>query len=387
LLAVDQNGNAYVTGNTTSPDFPTTPGAFQTAFAGIGDAFVTKLNRRGTGLVYSTYLGSSSGFAVGFGIAIDEAGNAYVTGPTNSPNFPTTPGAFQPAFGGGFSDTFVTKLNRGGTALIYSTYLGGSSFDPSRSIAVDEAGNAYVTGPTGSPDFPTTPGAFQIAFAGGDADVFVTKLNRSGTGLVYSTYLGGSGFDFVYSNGIAVDEKGNAYVAGLTDSLNFPTTPGALQPANASAEDAFVTKLNRRGTALIYSTYLGGSGSDGGIGGIAVDETGSAYVTGYTDSPNFPTTPGTFQPANAGGVEDAFVTKLNRRGTALIYSSYLGGSGDDFGNGIAVDQDGNAYVTGQTDSPNFPTTPGAFQPANAGSQDAFVAKIGHDNDEDDTDEH
>jgi hypothetical protein len=391
---VDKNGNAYVTANTTSTDFPITPGAFQPAFAGgDADTFVTKLNRNGSELIYSTYLGGSECdntaaicFDVGFAVAVDEAGNAYVTGPTNSTNFPTTPGAFQSAFAGGFSDTFVTKLNRSGTALLYSTYLGGSSFDPGRGIAVDQAGNAYVIGPTGSPDFPTTPGAFQPVFAGGDTDVFVTKLNRRGTALVYSTYLGGSGFDFSNVNSIAVDKKGNAYAGGLTDSRNFPTTPGAFQLAFGGGDiDAFVTKLNPGGTALVYSTYLGGSGFDFG-NGLAVDENGSAYATGLTGSPDFPTTPGALQPAFAGGDADVFLTKLNRRGTNLIYSTYLGGSGFDESNGIAIDQNGSAYVTGDTNSVDFPTTPGAFQPANAGSQDAFVAKIGHTDDHEDGDD-
>jgi hypothetical protein len=391
-LAVDKNGNAYVTGNTTSTDFPTTPGVFQPAFAGGPsdtplDTFVTKLNHTGTALIYSTYLGGSDGFDVGFAIAADKEGNAYVTGATNSTNFPTTRDAFQPSFAGGFADTFVTKLNRKGTALLYSTYLGGSSsFDAGHDIAVDNAGNAYVFGPTGSADFPTTPGAFQPAFAGGSSDVFVTKLNGTGTALVYSTYLGGSGFDFSFVNGIAVDENGNAYAGGQTDSPDFPTTPGAFQPAFAGgSSDVFVTKLNRTGTALVYSTYLGGSGFDGS-NGIAVDENGHAYAAGLTDSPNFPTTPDAFQPAFAGG-GDVFVTKLNRSGTDLIYSTYLGGSGFDESNGIAVDKNGSAHVIGDTDSPDFPTTPGTFQPAFAGSLDAFVAKIGRDDDKHDNDGH
>jgi hypothetical protein len=271
-------------------------------------------------------------------------------------------------------------LNSRGTALVYSTYLGGSSFDPSRGIAVDRKGNAYVGGTTASFDFPTTPDAFQPAFAGGAQDAFVTKLNRRGTALLYSTYLGGSGLDTGFGGvGLAVDEDGNAYVTGATNSPDFPTTPGAFQTAFAGgAFDSFVAKLNRRGTALLYSTYLGGSGSDFGLGDVAVDEDGSAYVTGTTNSPNFPTTPDVFQPAFAGGANDAFVTKLNRRGTALLYSTYLGGGGSDRGRDIAVDEDGNAYVTGSTDSANFPTTPGAFQTAIAGSNDAFVAKIGDD---------
>ena len=265
----------------------------------------------------------------------------------------------------------MTKLNATGTALVYSTYLGGTSVENGNGIAVDAAGNAYVTGTTLSTDFPTTPGAYQTASGGGE-DAFVTKLNATGTALVYSTYLGGSGSDD--GLGIAVDAAGNAYATGQTASTNFPTTTGAYQTTFGGVEDAFVAKLNATGTALVYSTYLGGTGFDIGIG-IAVDTAGSAYVTGVTESTDFPTTPGAFQTIYGGG-EDAFVTKLNPTGTALVYSTYLGGSGLDGGNGIAVDAAGNAYVTGATGSPDFPTTPGAFQTTYGGGiYDAFVTKF------------
>ena len=375
-IAVDNLGNAYVTGYTCSSNFPTTPLAFQTALQSFCDAFVTKLNPAGSAPLYSTYLGGNSA-DFGQGIAVDSTGSAYVTGYTYSSNFPTTPGAFQTTFAGGYH-AFVTKLNPTGTApLVYSTYLGGNSTDVGQGIAVDSTGSAYVTGYTNSSNFPTTPGAFQTTFAGG-YHAFVTKLNPTGTApLVYSTYLGGNSTDV--GQGIAVDAAGNAYVTGVTCSTNFPTTPGAFQTANASGgcTDAFVTKLNPVGSApLVYSTYLGGFSADYGQG-IVVDSTGSAYVTGYTNSSNFPTTLGAFQAANQGGF-DAFVTALNPLGTApLVYSTYLGGSNLDYGQGIAVDSTGSAYVTGYTDSSNFPTTPGAFQTANAsgGCCDAFVAKI------------
>jgi hypothetical protein len=382
-VAVDAAGNAYVTGTAFSSNFPTTPGAFQTTLGSIfgGNAFVTKLNPAGTALVYSTYLGGSGSSSTlegdhGTGIAVDAAGNAYVTGGTSSGNFPTTPGAFQTAFGGSMSNAFVTKLNPAGTALLYSTYLGssGSVFpgDSGRGIAVDAAGNAYVTGETTSSTFPTTPGAFQTAFGGGMGNAFVTKLNPAGTALAYSTYLGGSG----RGNGIAVDAAGNAYVTGGTSSGNFPTTPGAFQRTYGGSGDAFVTKLNPAGTALAYSTYLGGSGGDSGAG-IAVDAAGSAYVAGETTSSTFPTTPGAFQTAFGGGMGNAFVTKLNPAGTALAYSTYLGGSGNDFGLGVAVDAAGSAYITGSSNSTDFPVTLGAFQPrlGGAGALNAFVAKF------------
>lgn len=331
------------------------------------------------GLVYSTFLGGSADDA-GNGIAVDCAGQAYVTGNTYSVNFPVTAGAFDTSWNGGAftfggGDTFVTKLNSNGSALVYSTFLGGTLDEPifGSSIAVDSAGYAYVTGTTDSPDFPTTPGAFQTVLKGVE-DAFVTKLNRNGSGLVYSTYLGGTGQDDTnFYNSIAVDSGGHAYVTGFTDSLDYPTTPGAFQTVNKGGfYDAFVTKLNTRGTGLEYSTYLGGSGQDG-TQGIAVDAAGRAYVTGYTDSPDFPVK-NAAQPT-LGGSTDAFVTKLNSSGTALVYSTYLGGTADDAGLSIAVDSGGRAYVSGGTNSPNFPTTANALQPVAQGSFDGFVTKL------------
>jgi len=371
-IAVDALGNAYVTGSTFSPDFPTTAGAFQTSFGeGSFHAFVTKLDPAGSALVYSTYLGGN-GADAGYGIAVDTDGNAFVTGNTNSSNFPTTMTAVQSTYGGGgCCDAFVTKLNAAGAALVYSTYLGGSGDDEGNAIAVDAAGNAYVTGLTDSTDLPTTAGAFQTANAGG-FDAFVTKLDPAGAALVYSTYLGVGG-----SSGIAVDASGNAYVTGSTDSTHFPTTMGAFRTTyGGGISDAFVTKLDPAGAALVYSTYLGGSGEDSSSA-IAVDADGNAYVSGYTDSTDLPTTAGAFQTIYGGGISDAFVTKLDPAGCALVYSTYLGGSGTDAGHGIAVDTDGNAFVTGNTNSSNFTTTMTAFQTTYGGGGccDAFVTKL------------
>jgi Beta-propeller repeat len=386
-IAVDEDGNAYITGRTQSANFPTTTGVFQPADPDPNpinsDVFVTKLNRQGSALIYSTYLGGS-GDDGGNAIAVDESGNVYITGRTNSANFPITAGAFQPAKAGPavLSDVFVTKLNRRGSALVYSTYLGGTEYDVGWKIAVDEDGNAYVTGRTQSANFPITAGAFQPVKAGpaGENDAFVTKLNRRGSALVYSTYLGGTEYDF--GRGIAVDEDGNAYITGETLSVNFPTTTGAFQAVDPDPNpfrfDAFVTKLNQTGSALVYSTYLGGIGDDHG-NAIAVEDDGNAYITGRTTSANFPTTAGVFQPVDPDtGNYDAFVTKLNRRGSALVYSTYVGGTSDDRGHAIAVDDDGKAYITGQTNSANFPTTAGAFQSvkaAPANEFDAFVTKL------------
>lgn len=316
-------------------------------------------------LVYSTYLGGSD-MDLPYSIAVDASGNAYVTGATRSTDFPTA-APFQAVNAGGGGDTFVTKLNAAGNALVYSTYLGGSSAEYGIGIAVDGSGNAYVTGATLSGDFPTV-NPFQAAHSPGSFDAFVTKLSAAGA-LVYSTYLGGSNYN--ESSGIAVDASGNAYVTGKTGSTDFPTA-NPFQASHAGGIlDTFVTKLNPAGNALVYSTYLGGSGWDEGRG-IAVDASGNAYVTGMATPANFPTAD-SFQAASAGGA-DAFVTKLSAAGDALVYSTYLGGSEFDLGNGIVVDASGNAYVLGYTNSTDFPTA-NAFQAAYAGNQDAFVTKL------------
>ncbi len=327
-------------------------------------------------LSYSTYLGAN-GTDTGWAIAVDSDGAAYITGQTGSTNFPTTQDAFRKSLTG-VGDVFVVKLNPAGTALVYSTYIGGSDEDRGFSLAVDAAGAAYITGQTFSFNFPTTPGALQATVF---ANIFVTKLNPAGNGLVYSTYLGGGSFEM--AKAIAVDSAGSAYVTGETTSSNFPLvnpfqSQRRIEPAClfgdafGSCADAFVTKLNPTGTALVYSSYLGGNATDTGYG-IAVDSAGSAYVTGETASTDFPTTPDAFQ-KQLGGTRtgggfggDAFVTKVSPSGSSLVYSTYLGRGGNEKGSGIAVDSEGHAYVAGTTDSFDFPATEGAAQPSNGGS--------------------
>jgi hypothetical protein len=376
-IAVDAAGDAYVTGNTFSSGFGT-KNSFQPHYGGSSDVFVTKLNPAGTGLVYSTYLGGSGG-EVGAGIAVNSAGNAFVTGYTDSANFPTKNG-FQATNGGG-RDAFVAELNATGSALVYSTYLGGSGSErftsgaQSGGVALDRAGNAYVTGYTESTNFPVTPGAFRVTLAG-YGDAFVTKINPSQVGsasLVYSTYLGGSNQDVGYS--IAVDGVGDAYVTGSTISIDFPTTPGAYQSIMPGADATFVTKLDPTGSALVYSTLLSGFNVTRGYG-IALNSSGNAYVTGQTDSPDFPTTPGAYQRTfNAFNYTEAFVTEFNLDGSALVYSTFLGGSNYDWGQGIAVDGAGSAYVTGITRSTDFPTANAVQSTYGGGSSDAFLAKV------------
>jgi uncharacterized repeat protein (TIGR01451 family) len=322
-----------------------------------------------------------TGEDIGHAIGVDGAGNIYIAGSTASTDFIGTilPGGVQPANGGGF-DGFVAKFDPAGTTLLYSTYLGGNGVDEVEGIAVDAAGNAYLTGYTFSSDFPgVTAGSLQSGNAGG-RDAFVAKLSPAGTALLYSTYLGGTGSDLGKS--IAIDAAGNAYVTGSTASTNFPgVTAGSLQTANAGGDaDAFVTKINAAGSAIVYSTYLGAGGDDQ-ANHIAVDASGSAVIAGGTCSPAFPVTAGALQTVSPGAdcgsfLYDGFVARLSSSGTALIYSTFVGGEANDIVQDVALDSAGNAYVTGFTNSASFTgVTAGSFQPANPGDYAAFVTRI------------
>ncbi len=321
-------------------------------------------------LSYSTYLGGSA-FDEATALTVDGTGHAYVAGVTFSGNFPRTPGAYEPPFDSS-SSAFVAKLTPDGTALVYATFFGGTGENRANAIAVDSAGSAYVAGITKSALFPTTTGAHDRGYTGGPGDAFVTKLTPDGSGLVYSTYLGGIGVD--RANAIAVDATGHAYVAGeTTSSASFPTTSGALDRTYNGNRDAFVVKLNPTGTDVVYGTYLGGTGEDR-ANAIAVDATGNAYVAGETASGDFRVTSLAFDQTHNGG-SDAFVVQLNPTGTALIYGTFLGGGGNDRANAIAVDSTGHATVAGETASGDFPVTPGTIDPALAGNTDAFVAQL------------
>ncbi len=363
-IAVDSIGNTYVTGGAGSANFPTTA-ALQGALRGAEDIFVTKINPSGTGKLYSTFLGGG-GPDEGHGIAVDVQGNAYITGSAGSIDFPTTKNAVQTSPGGS-GDAFLTKLNAFGSALVYSTYLGGSGIDTGSAVALDSAGNAYVAGSTFSTDFPTKY-PFQSA-KGAQQDAFVAKINAAGTDLAYSTYLGGDAVD--QGNGIAVDAAGNAYVTGYTASGNFPLQ-SPLRGSSSNSVDAFVTKLNPAGSALVYSTYLGGSGTDYGTA-IAVDSSGSAYVTGIVASEDFPVVNPIDATLGSHAVDDAFVAKFTPAGSSLVYSTFLGGGSADESYAIAIDQAGNAYVTGRTNSSDFPLT-GAIQSTRV-AFDIFVTEI------------
>jgi uncharacterized protein (TIGR03437 family) len=427
-LAVDAAGNAYITGATISSDFPTAH-AFQAQFQGFGgsgyarfgDAFVAKLNPSGNQLLYSTYLGGVQD-DIGLAIAVDSAGNAYVAGGTLSPNFPVTNGVFQSTYQGGGGeptrtggrifwdpgDAFVTKLSSAGQP-VFSTFLGGTRDDVALTIAVDSSSNVYVGGWTLSSDYPTTAGAYQTSFGGTEpqnqffntGDGFVSKLNSAGTKLMYSTYFGGAGDDMVTA--ITVDGAGNAYLTGSTSTTNLKTSPGALQAGYAGYitlpffieqlfGDAFVAKLNSSGSAFLYLTYLGGENNDAGWA-IAVDSSGNAYVTGFTDSRIFPHTPDAFQASLSGDGNgiittpdlilygDVFLDVVNPSGTKLVYGTYFGGTLDEGGLGLALDGTGKVYITGITLSNNLATTANAAQRTYGGDQpsvsfpmgDAFLA--------------
>ncbi|MGB7554274.1 MAG: SBBP repeat-containing protein [Candidatus Korobacteraceae bacterium] len=402
-IAVDRAGNAYLTGGGNSSDFPRVnqiPGAC-VGSCGTGsnnDAFVTKINAAGNALVYSSLIGGSGdedddGFA---GIAVDSAGNAYLTGNTFSTDFPRVnqiPGACNGSCGSGSIDVFVTKVNAAGNALVYSSLIGGSGTDIGFGIAVDSAGSAYLTGLIGSSDFPRVhqiPGACNGSCGAGiNYDIYVTKINAAGSALVYSSYLGGSEDD--YGRGIAVDSAGNAYLAGRASSVDFPTVnqiPGACPQQSCSA---FVAKIDTSGTALVYSSRFGGSSGNGQAHAIAVDNSGSAYVTGETESTDFPLVNPILYACRgscgSGTNLDGFVTKINASGHAFVYSSYIGGSGDDNGgsfvcnSSIAVDSLHYAYLSGCTLSADFPLVPRSIPGAckgscgTGGNIDAFVTKI------------
>jgi len=441
-IAVDASGSAYVVGRTTSPDFPVTPGAFQTAYGGQGDAFVAKLSPDGSRVMWATFLGGSGGEGAS-AVAVDPSNNVYVAGGTGSLDFPTTPGAFDQT-ANGRTDAFVAMLSPDGSRLLWSTLLGGAGGEQARALAIGGSGNVYVVGSTVSPDFPVTPGAFDET-CGTDGtcnwngmanhdDVFVTEISSDGHSLVWSTFLGAEDLDSPWS--IVVDAAGFPVVAGYTSSAGFPATPGVFQSTFRGDIDAFVAKLSPDGSTLAWATFLGGSGSDTGFvtldaaGAIAIcggtdssdfpvtpgayqttiggdadafagkmssdgrtlvwatylggtekdscdavsDGSGAIHVVGFTNSSDFPVTPDAFDSSYNGGVDDAFVAQLDSTGSRLAYATFLGGSGEDGADHSVLDAAGDVYVSGRTNSPDFPATPGAFDTSSNGLLDAYVVK-------------
>ena len=365
-VTVDASGNAYAVGMTQSTNFPLVgPLSTNSSYGGgAHDGTIVKLNSAGTARLYSTYLGGNGDDWVR-GISLDSVGNAYVTGYTTSSNFPTV-NPYQPSYGGGY-DAFVAKLSSSGSSLLYSSYVGGTGDDFARGIAADNNGNAYVVGYTSSSSNFPIQNALQGAYGGGPYDAFVAKFDTTQSGaasLVYSTLLGGSGDD--EATRVAIDSSGNVYVAGSTTSTSFPTQ-NPYQVANHGGNDVFVSEINATDTALVFSTYLGGTGDDT-VGGMAVDSTG-IYVAGSTTSTDFPT----MNPVQAvnGGLDDAFLTKFDPTGSSLIYSTYYGGSSNEYCLTMAVDGSGRTFLGGTTTSTDFPVVH-PIQSTNAGNFDGFV---------------
>ncbi|MEZ5394849.1 MAG: SBBP repeat-containing protein [Bryobacterales bacterium] len=348
-VAVDSAGNAYVVGYTASSDFPVNVG--DQSQGGQEDAFLAKLSPDGVTLIYATFIGGGD-LDRAWGVAVNDAGEAFVVGETRSDDFPTSVNAFLQRFGGGARDGFAVKVSASGSSLAWSTYLGDTDDDWANGVAIDEQGSAYVCGGTWSSRFPTTAGVVQEGFGGDDSDAFVIKLDPMGSRAEFSTFLGGSRDDEARS--IALGPAGDVYVTGFTRSNNFPLSAGAFQSSRSGGEDAFVSKLNPTGSRFGFSTLLGGGESDYG-NAIAVDLFGDVYVAGSTASDNFPTrTPGLY-PNYAGGI-DAFVTKFDTSGGTPLYSTYLGGRREDAANGVAVDPNGFVSVVGHTKSEDFPVS-------------------------------
>jgi hypothetical protein len=370
-IAVGPDGSAYVVGDTRSDDFCALFGdapGFDTTYNGGGDAFILKIKPDGSGLDYCTFIGGSEA-DIARAIAIDDAGNAYVVGGTwSDTDFPITPAAYNPTHNG-LRDTFVLKLDPGGTELRYATYLGGGGQEEASAIALDTENQAIVTGWTFSTNFPTTPMAYDTTHNGG-ADIFIATLNPAGSDLIAATFLGGPLDD--RPTGIAVDMAGYAYVTGYTASPAFPTTPGAFSASHTGPIAAFVSKLSPDSRSLSYSTLLGGAAEDWSSG-LHLEADGSVYLTGRTWSADFPTTPDAFSAALNGG-RDGFIAHLSADGSRLLYSTYFGGSNWD--DSLAITgRDGLLYLTGATRSPDFPISENAFAANLSGDYDIFVLAL------------
>jgi hypothetical protein len=362
---VDAADSAYVAGFTSSTDFPTA-NPFQATNHGLSDAFLAKLSPSGSSLVYSTYLGGT-GDDHAWGMTL--AGyTAFITGDTWSTDFPTAHPLQATNLGG--RDTFVARFNYQGNGLVFSTYLGGSGDDVAEALGTDLTGDVYVTGGTSSGDLNVPTGnVYQPVYQGGD-DVFLAKISADGSSLDFCTYLGGSGYDMAWA--LAVAPNGDIVLTGGTNSADFPTRH-AVQAVKNFDVDGFVSRLSSSGSWMVYSTFLGGNGDYDAPYGAAIDAAGDAYISGITNSTDYPTA----NPvqAHSGGANDGFLSELAPSGQPLLFSTYLGGSSDDWAWGMAVDAQGNMYTTGTPRSPNFPVA-NAFQPQSAGNDDSFITKVG-----------
>ena len=366
-MALDASGIVLVAGLTQSTNFPGVSGGGQTTIAGNADAFVARISNNLQTLVQATYLGGSGTDAAN-ALSIDTNGNVFVAGYTNSTNFPGTAGGAQPA-NGGVANAFVARLSSDLQTLANATYLGGNGYGQAYALRLDAGGNVLVAGYTSSPNFPNTVGGAQPVF-GGDNDAFVARLSSNLATLQQATYLGGSGND--NATAIVLDASGNVLIAGYT-STNFPGTSDGAQPTSPGGGDGFVARLSGNLATSMQATYLGGAGIDG-VSALAIDGGGNVLVAGGTTSTAFPGTTGGAQAAIGGGT-DAYVARLSSNLGMLVKATYLGGNFSDHAYALALDAAGNIFVTGNTESTNFPGTIGGALPANGGDNDAFVARL------------
>ena len=372
-VSISIDGAIYTTGYTPS-SFPTTRDAFDTDKDGLHDAYLSKFDANGSELLYSTYLGGSERDRA-YDLFVDDSGCVYVSGSTNSDDFPVTSGAFDVSYNGGY-DAYVLKLNANGSALEHSTYIGGkadedSEYEEPNRIAVDGNGCVFLAGRTNSTDFPTTEGVVSTNHSGGNYDAYVLKVSADGSSLEYSSYLGGDGNDKAFC--IAIDTGGQAHVGGSTHSKDFPTTSGALKTTTGNEVDGFLVKLNASGTSFGYSTYIGGRYSDI-VTGIDIDNKGRAVIAGTTNSDNFPVTSGAYD-TSINGVTDLFVSTLDASGSSMVASTFIGGGLNDECKDMALDANDDPFLTGHTWSTDFPTTEGAFNRTKSGRIDLLVTKL------------
>lgn len=373
-IVVNNAGNVYLTGGTKSSDFPVTAGAYDNTYNGHGsaswiwgDVFILQLNATGSALVFSTFVGGNFDDA-GRALYVDANGDIYCAGAARS-NFPVTAGAFDTVYSSGPYDGFILKMNATATTLIYCTYYGGSGNDTANGITVDDLGNAYVIGNTHSTDFPTTAGAFDTSF-NGVYDGYVLKINPTGTGLVYSTFIGGTNEDRHF--GIVLKGNYNIVIAGFSNSATYPTTTGAYDTSHNGDYDVVLTEIDAIGSSLVYSTYMGGFGPDMALC-MTQSFSGFIYVSGYADA-GFPTTAGAYDTSHNGD-EDVFIAIFNPSLSSLLYCTYIGGISYDRATGIITDNAGYPIVTGRTYSPDYPTTTGAYDVSHNGAMDGFVTKL------------
>lgn len=372
-IALDAAGAVFIAGRTDRSDYPTTTGAYDTSINGGLDVVVSKLDSSLTSLQASTFIGGSADDEAR-AIALDPFGNVFVTGGTTSSNYPTTPLALDTTYDGGVENSFVSKLNNGLSMLLASTFVGGNSADDRAvDIAINAVGEVYVAGLVQDPNFATTPLAYDTSF-NGIGDVFVAKLDNNLTSRLAATFLGGSLFDT--GGHLAFDGSGNVYVAGNTESSDFPTTLGAYDTSFNSTgfrADAFVSKLNNGLTMLLASTFVGGSDHDGALD-IALDSAGNVFIVGQTFSSDFPTTAGAHDTSFNGGFDDGYVSKLDGNLSSLLASTFIGGSGSEFARAVGLDA-GTVFVAGTTSSSDFPTTSGAIDTSLGGSHDGYVSRL------------